>query len=85
MNSFEINKIIAAILFTVLLIYGIGKISDLVFEVKNQDVVAYKVEAPEGTAVKASAETSVDLSALIRQFNVLERYPIGVTKEDYQR
>ena len=65
MNSFEINKIIAAILFTVLLIYGIGKISDLVFEVKNQDVVAYKVEAPEGTAVKASAETSVDLTAFL--------------------
>tara|TARA_B100000686_G_scaffold202245_1_gene209226 strand:- start:29 stop:556 length:528 start_codon:yes stop_codon:yes gene_type:complete len=65
MNSFEINKIIAAILFTVLLIYGIGKISDLVFEVKNQDVVAYKVEAPEGTAVKASAETSIDLSAFL--------------------
>ena len=65
MNSFEINKIIAAILFTVLLVYGIGKISDLVFEVKNQDVVAYKVEAPEGTAVKASAETSIDLSAFL--------------------
>ena len=65
MNSFEINKIIAAILFTVLLVYGIGKISDLVFEVKNQDVVAYKVEAPEGTAVKANAETSIDLSAFL--------------------
>ncbi len=65
MNSFEINKIIAAILFTVLLVYGIGKISDLVFEVKNQDVVAYKVEAPEGAAVKASAETSIDISAFL--------------------
>ena len=65
MNSFEINKIIAAILFTVLLVYGIGKISDLVFEVKNQDVVAYKVEAPEGSVVKTTAETSVDISAIL--------------------
>ena len=35
MNSFEINKIIAAILFTVLIIYGIGKISDIVFDVNK--------------------------------------------------
>ena len=55
MNSFEINKIIAAILFTLLIIYGIGKISDVVFDVKEQSVVAYKVEAPEGSTVEISA------------------------------
>ena len=65
MNSFEINKIITAILFTVLLIYGIGKISDIVFDVKEQDVVAYKVEAPEGSAVQASSESSIDISAFL--------------------
>ena len=62
MNSFEINKIIAAIIFTVLLVYGIGKISDIVFDDKHQQVVAYKVEAPEGSVVQASAETSIDMS-----------------------
>ena len=65
MNSFEINKIITAILFTVLLIYGIGKISDMVFDVKEKEVVAYKVEAPEGTAVQASSDTSIDISAFL--------------------
>ncbi len=65
MNSFEINKIIAAILFTVLLIYGIGKISNVVFDVKEQNVVAYKVEAPEGSTVEISAESSIDISAFL--------------------
>ena len=35
MDSFEINKIIAAILVTVLLVFGIGKISDMVFSCKK--------------------------------------------------
>ena len=64
MNSFEINKIVAAIIVTVLVVYGIGKISDVIYD-KNIDVVAYKVEAPEGSAIQASAETSTDISALL--------------------
>ena len=35
MNGFEINKIIAAIIFTVLVVFGIDKITDLIFHVKN--------------------------------------------------
>ena len=65
MNSFEINKIIAAILFTVVLIYGIGKISDIIFDVKEQNIVAYKVETPEGSAVQASSKSSIDISAFL--------------------
>ena len=34
MDSFEINKIIAAILVTVLIVLGIGKISDFMFHVR---------------------------------------------------
>jgi cytochrome c len=48
MNSFEINKIVAAILVTILVVFGIGKISDIIFDVKNKNIVAYKVEAPVG-------------------------------------
>ena len=72
MDSFEINKIIAAILVTVLLIFGIGKISDLVFHVKKPDVQGYKVEIKVGdaTAVQASAESQVDISALLAQGNI---------------
>ena len=65
MNSFEINKIITAILVTVLVVFGIGKISDIIFDKDEIDIVAYKVEAPEGLAVQVSAESSVDISALL--------------------
>ena len=70
MNSFEINKIITAILVTVLVVFGIGKISDIIFDKDKTDVVAYKVEAPEGEAVQASAESSVDISALLAMGDV---------------
>ena len=65
MNSFEINKIITAILVTILVVFGIGKISDIIFDKDIKDIVAYKVDAPEGLEVKASAESSVDISALL--------------------
>ena len=65
MNSFEINKIITAILVTVLVVFGIGKISDIIFDKDDKNIVAYKVEAPEGESVQASAESSVDISALL--------------------
>ena len=65
MNSFEINKIITAILVTVLVVFGIGKISDIIFDKDETNIVAYKVEAPEGAAVQVSADSSVDISALL--------------------
>ena len=65
MNSFEINKIITAILLTILVVFGIGKISDVIFDKDDKSIVAYKVEAPEGLATQASTETSVDISALL--------------------
>ena len=65
MNSFEISKIITAIVVTILIVFGIGKISDIIFDKDVENVNAYKVEAPEGLAVQASAETSVDISALL--------------------
>ena len=65
MNSFEINKIITAILVTILVVFGIGKISDVIFDKDDKSIVAYKVEAPEGLASQASSETSVDITALL--------------------
>ena len=70
MNSFEINKIITAILVTILVVFGIGKISDIIFDKDDKNIVAYKVEAPEGMAVQASAEASVDISALLAMADV---------------
>ena len=44
MDSFEINKIIAAILLTALIVIGIGKIVDVLFYVEKPKLSAYKVE-----------------------------------------
>ena len=65
MNPFEINKIITAILVTILVVFGIGKISDVIFDKDDKNIIAYKVEAPEGSAVQVSTESSLDISALL--------------------
>ena len=64
--SFEINKIIVAVLVTILVVFGIGKVSDLIFTTEK-NVVAYKVESSnESTAATtASAESSIDMSAFL--------------------
>ena len=69
MNSFEINKIVAAVIVTVLIVFGIGKISDVIFY-KDSNVVAYKVEAPEGSSVQTSTESSVDMSTFLAMGDV---------------
>ena len=48
MDSFELNKIIAAILLTALIIIGIGKFTDLLFHVDKPLKSAYKIEGVEG-------------------------------------
>ena len=65
MNSFEINKIITAILVTVLVVFGIGKISNIIFDKDDKNIVAYKVEVPEGLELQTSTESSVDISVLL--------------------
>tara|TARA_B100001540_G_scaffold219610_1_gene194056 strand:- start:63 stop:590 length:528 start_codon:yes stop_codon:yes gene_type:complete len=64
MSSFEIQKIISAILITVLVVFGIGKISDFIFDKDEDSVVAYKVDPPESDIVKNEAEASLDLKAM---------------------
>ncbi len=71
MYSFEINKIITAILLTILLVFGVGKISDIIFDKDDKNIVAYKVEATEGTSGEANAaEANVDLNALFAMADV---------------
>ena len=47
MDSFEINKIIAAVLLTALIVIGIGKFTDILFHVEKPEQTAYKVEGLE--------------------------------------
>jgi cytochrome c len=44
MDSFELNKIIAAILMVALLVIGLGKITDSVFHVEKPQNLGYQVE-----------------------------------------
>ena len=72
MDSFEINKIIASILLTALIIIGIGKIVDVLFYVEKPKVSAYKVEGIEQdisdqkvSAKTAKVDAPVDIKALL--------------------
>ena len=47
MDSFEINKIIAAILLTALIIIGIGKFTDIYSTLEKPEKSAYKIEGLE--------------------------------------
>ena len=69
MDSFEINKIIAAILMVALLIIGISKISKIVFHVEKPKKPGYAVEVEQVASASASTaevvEEKVDIAALM--------------------
>jgi cytochrome c len=58
MDSFEINKIIAAVLLTALIIIAIGKFTDVLFHVEKPKVSAYKIEGLEVAATNAAANSA---------------------------
>jgi len=72
MDSFEINKIIAAVLVTVLIVFGVGKISDIIFHVKDPKVQGYKVEVKlaSSSGKESSSESQVDIAALLSIGNI---------------
>ena len=70
MDSFELNKIIGAILMVALLVIGIGKVSDLVFKISKPEKAGYKVELDvETTQIngdeKPVEKVKVDIAALL--------------------
>ncbi len=65
MDSFEINKIFAVIIVTVLLVLGINKVSDVIFHVEKPDVEGYKVEVKVVSTSLANEESQIDISALL--------------------
>ena len=66
MDSFEINKIVAAVLVVFLVVFGIGKISDMIFQVEKPNTSAYKVEFAETDKTKGSSSVqAVDIAALL--------------------
>ena len=70
MDSFEINKIIAAVLMVALLIIGINKLSNLIFYVEKPETPGYTVEVEQvvATSVETSSdktEEKIDIAALM--------------------
>ena len=58
MDSFEINKIIAAVLLTVLIIIGIGKFTDILFYIEKPKQSAYKIEGLEVATTSTSSKSA---------------------------
>ena len=47
MDSFEFNKIAAAVLVTILLVIGVKEIGNIIFHVEKPKQSAYKIEGVE--------------------------------------
>ncbi len=69
MDSFELNKIVAAVLMVALLVIGIGKLSNVIFHVEKPKTPGYAVEVEQTTTTSSSAKVSVeekiDIAALM--------------------
>ena len=70
MDSFEINKIIAAVLMVALIIIGIGKLSEIIFHVEKPKTPGYVVEVEQAVATNMQSTTKtdeekIDISALM--------------------
>ena len=70
MDSFELNKIIAAVLLTVLIIIGIGKFTDILFHVEKPKTPGYVVEVEQVAATNSQStsettEEKIDIASLM--------------------
>ena len=68
MDSFEINKIIAAILMVALLVIGIGKLSNVIFHVEKPKTPGYSVKVEEiktASSKETTEEEIIDIASLM--------------------
>ena len=74
MDSFELNKIIAAVLMVALLVIGIGKISKIIFHVEKPEKPGYAVEVEKVVSASSVPNTDdkveVDIAALMAMGDV---------------
>ena len=73
MNSFEINKIIAAIILTIVIVFGVNKLADVIYYVKAPEDNTYNIvtetkEISKGDTVKT--EDDINISALLALGNI---------------
>ena len=68
MDSFEINKIIAAVLLVALLVIGISKLSNVIFYVEKPEKPGYVIEVEQELMISTTTvaeENKVDIVALM--------------------
>ena len=70
MDSFEINKIVAAILMVALLVIGIGKLSDVIFHVDKPETPGYAVDVAQTVSSSTESnsnavEEKIDIASLM--------------------
>jgi len=71
MDSFEINKIIAAVLVVFVVVFGISKISNIIYYVEKPNKSAYQVEVlTASTSDSSNTASTVDISALLAMGSV---------------
>jgi len=74
MDSFEINKIVAAILMVALIVIGIGKFSDIIFHVEKPKTPGYAVEVEQVTTASTTTgnvvEEKIDIAVLMAMGDV---------------
>ena len=75
MDSFELNKIIAAVLLTALIIIGIGKFTDILFHVEKPKESAYKIEGLE--IVSASTSSSDKETKVVEAVDIKSLLAMG--------
>ena len=73
MDSFEINKIMAAVLMTALIVIGINKLGDSILKVEKPKKSAYKIE---GVELASSTEALTEVKEIV-QFNIKEILALG--------
>ncbi len=72
MDSFEVNKIIAAVLLIALIVIGIGKISDIAFHVDKPERSAYKIEIQVN-----NSETNSKVEKVVEKIDIAALLALG--------
>ena len=76
MDSFELNKIIAAVLMVALLLIGINKLSNLIFYVEKPETPGYAIEIEQkivasNELTSANEDDKIDIAALMSMGDIV--------------
>ena len=77
MDSFELNKIIAAVLMVALLVIGIGKLSDVIFHVEKPKTPGYAVDLEQTVAANVASSETVEEKIDIAAFMAMGDLAVG--------